>query len=172
MNVTKAIEEYINERVSGSYYFADWMSCNVGKFFGEKFIVTLLEDIAEEREEETLEDVIEYAVDIALYQLKKQFKSDMDMFAIKCADSEYKELSTAQITTYFVHTPRCEEICRENGLVSTPNNPYAHMYTSVFLVLKEENLSELRDSLEDLEDIEAINIVKNVNWSDLTTNIE
>lgn len=170
MNVTKAIEEYINERVSGSYYFTDWMSCNVGKFFGEKFIVTLLEDITEEREEETLEDVIEYAVDTALYKLTKQFKSDMDRFAIKCADSDHKELSTAQITTYFVHTPRCEEICRENGLVSAPNNPYAHMQTAVFLAIKEENLSELRDSLEDLEDIEAINIVKNVNWSDLTTN--
>lgn len=159
MSVTESIKDYIKNAVNGGDHFDYWLNYNVDHHFGEAFVSTLeTEKLWQEGEE--LREAIENAVDLALCDLAQAFEDDMDMIAHEAADADQRVIYTGQYVDYFTRNSRCEEICEEQGLTSTPEDPYSHMQAAVYYALQEEISSELQDNLAALESIDASDVEK------------
>lgn len=169
MSITKAIESYIKETVDGGDHFNDWLAYKIGDYFGEDFVSDLKEEIAELEEDEEPSDVIVCNIDYALTDLKQEFGGSIEDIASESADSDARVIYTRQYIDYFLNNSRCEEICEEHGLVSTPSDPYSHMQQAVYHAIEEELTEELNDNFKKLDDIFPDDIVEAIDWGEVTT---
>lgn len=169
MSITKAIESYIKETVDGGDHFDDWLAYKIGDYFGEDFVSDLKEEIAELEEDEEPRDVIEHAVDWGLCDLKQEFECSIEDIAHESADSDARVIYTNQYIDYFLKHSRCEEICEEQDLTSTPSDPYSHMQTAVYFAIREELAKELNNNFNKLDFIFPDEIVEAINWGEVTT---
>lgn len=167
MSITEAIESYIKETVDGGDHFNDWLAYKIGDYFGEDFVSDLKEEIAELEEDEEPSDAIEHAVDWGLCDLKQEFEGGIEDIAHESADSDARVIYTGQYIDYFLKNSRCEEICEEHGLVSTPSDPYSHMQQAVYYAIEEELTEELHENLKKLDHIFPDDIAEAIDWSDV-----
>lgn len=167
MSITKAIEAYLKNTVDGCDEFNDWLAYKIGDYFGEDFVSDLKEEIAELEEDEEPSDVIVCNVDYALTDLKQEFGGSIEELASESADSDARVIYTNQYIDYFLRNSRCEEICEEQELVSTPSDPYSHMQQAVYLAIEEETTEALHENFEKLDYIFPDDIVEAINWGDV-----
>lgn len=167
MSITKAIEAYLKNTVDGCDEFNDWLAYKIDDYFGEDFVSDLKEEIAELEEDEEPSDVIVCNADYALADLKQEFGGSIEDLASESADSDARVIYTNQYIDYFLKHSRCEEICEEQGLVSTPSDPYSHMQQAVYLAIEEELTEELNENFKKLDYIFPDDILEAVDWSDV-----
>lgn len=167
MSITKAIESYIKETVDGCDEFEGWLEWKIGDYFGEDFVSDLKDEIAELEEDEEPSDVIVCNVDYALAELKQEFGGSIEDISHESADSDARVIYTHQYVNFFLINSRCEEICEEQGLVSTPSDPYSHMQQAVYYAIEEETREALHENFEKLDYIFPDDIVEAIDWSDV-----
>lgn len=167
MSITKAIEAYLKSTVDGCDEFNDWLEWKIGDYFGEDFVSDLKKELEELEEDEEPSDVIVCNIDYALADLKQEFEGSIEELASESADSDARVIYTNQYIDYFLKHSRCEEICEEQGLVSTPSDPYSHMQQAVYLAIEEELTEELNDNFNKLDYIFPDDIAEAIDWSDV-----